>query len=99
MNPNFNLTGEDYGLLLDALYEAGYNAFNAGDSEREWDENSRMDQWDDSERSAFWDGWDFAKDDAHDNDDGDSGDFADGEWLASAGMGTDEDYGYYGGDD
>ena len=24
---------------------------------------------------------------------------ADAEWLASAGMGTDEDYGYYGGDD
>lgn len=24
---------------------------------------------------------------------------ADSQWLASAGMGTDEDYGYYGGDD
>jgi len=38
-----------------------------------------------------------ADDDYEDTERDDAG--ADGEWLASAGHGTDEDYGYYGGDD
>lgn len=38
-------------------------------------------------------------DDSDDGDDGDDDDGADSEWLASAGYGTDEDYGYFGGGD
>jgi|TARA_B100001093_G_scaffold506327_1_gene565062 hypothetical protein len=46
-----------------------------------------------------------AEEDAYGNDDnGDDGDYDDGDWmdadaLASAGFGTDEDYGSYGGDE
>jgi len=43
--------------------------------------------------------WAFEEDEDEDSEnDGDS-DTADAEWLASAGHGTDEDYGYYGNDE
>jgi hypothetical protein len=43
-----------------------------------------------------WDGCaDFNRQDSFEDD----GDWMDGDALASAGFGTDEDYGYYGGED
>jgi Zn ribbon nucleic-acid-binding protein len=53
------------------------------------DYSAQHEEWEESEE------WE----DSDSEDDGDYGSFHDGEALASAGFGTDEDYGHYGGDD
>jgi hypothetical protein len=71
---------------FDAASEAEYNAYldNLGDDMAEYDDDYELDDFE----------HDFADDDMDESMDGD---FDSG--MASAGFGTDEDYGYYGGYD
>jgi hypothetical protein len=66
MNPNFNPTGEDYGKLLDALFDFGYIVIAvAGDRLLP---HSTV-EWDDRERDAFYDGMNAGQESLDDDED------------------------------
>ena len=91
--------GPDYFQLLDALYFLGFNAAHANSNDQHsefW--YGEMTDWDAAERTAFWNGWETWLGEDMDDEEPDDR-FADGDALASAGFGTDEDYGGIGGED
>lgn len=106
---NFTPAGEEYGQLLDTLFAYGYDfrmemaqwySYEVADEEERF--SSLMNNWDDAEKRSFWFGSQSAEDDLNSqaDDDNEPDDrFADGDALASAGWGTDEDYGGIGGED
>lgn len=105
---NFTPAGEEYGKLLDTLFAYGYDfrmemsewyPYEVNDEELRFSE--LMNNWDDAEKVAFWNGSQEASDVLNGADDEpfDDDRFADGDALASAGFGTDEDYGGIGGED
>lgn len=70
------------------------NGLSFSDEHLDWELDAEMREWDERNGITYEDGEDGELD-----YEADDGDWMDADALASAGWGTDEDYGYYGGDE